>query len=425
MFGSQILEVALGVICLFIFMSTIASVIREGLESWMKTRAAFLERGIQELLHDKTPDGLVNQLYNHPHISSLFLGQYKPKADNSGGHPHSFSSGRALPSYIPTKNFALALMDMAARGPVTDAGSSDATTIRMNTESIRRNIANLNNPPVQRVMLTALDAAQGDLNKVQAYLENWFDSSMDRVSGWYRRSSQWVLFWIGLFISITLNVNPISVAGYLAHNDVARAAMTARAQAALKGPQFKTDSLDYYAAKNELESLALPIGWNSGHGMAMQAPPPPPARYNAWNEVLGPITGWLLMAIAITLGAPFWFDVLNKVMVIRSTVKPHEKSREESSADRQAPAAGPAPAPASGDGLPDQSLLPPPSITTGPATAAAGAAPAPANQELAGAAADPLSDDDDDLNLDGCHVLATATTFTADEHLPMTEGGVA
>jgi hypothetical protein len=35
------------------------------------------------------------------------------------------------------------------------------------------------------------------------------------------------------------------------------------------------------------------------------------------------------------MGAPFWFDLLNKIMVVRSTVKPKEKSPEEASEDRQ------------------------------------------------------------------------------------------
>jgi hypothetical protein len=43
--------------------------------------------------------------------------------------------------------------------------------------------------------------------------------------------------------------------------------------------------------------------------------------------------GWLLTAMAISLGAPFWFDTLNRLMVVRSTVKPHEKSREQESKD--------------------------------------------------------------------------------------------
>jgi hypothetical protein len=45
------------------------------------------------------------------------------------------------------------------------------------------------------------------------------------------------------------------------------------------------------------------------------------------------VAGWLLTAIAMTLGAPFWFDTLNKFMVVRSTIKPQEKSGVEASKD--------------------------------------------------------------------------------------------
>jgi hypothetical protein len=43
--------------------------------------------------------------------------------------------------------------------------------------------------------------------------------------------------------------------------------------------------------------------------------------------------GWALTAFAVSLGAPFWFDMLNKLIVVRSTVKPHEKSKEQESKD--------------------------------------------------------------------------------------------
>ena len=44
--------------------------------------------------------------------------------------------------------------------------------------------------------------------------------------------------------------------------------------------------------------------------------------------------GILLTGFAISQGAPFWFDLLNKFMVVRSTVKPTEKSQEQPSKDR-------------------------------------------------------------------------------------------
>ncbi len=52
------------------------------------------------------------------------------------------------------------------------------------------------------------------------------------------------------------------------------------------------------------------------------------------------IAGWAITAFAVSLGAPFWFDILNKFMVVRSTVKPAEKSPPEASKDPQ-----PSPAP--------------------------------------------------------------------------------
>ena len=47
--------------------------------------------------------------------------------------------------------------------------------------------------------------------------------------------------------------------------------------------------------------------------------------------------GIIFTALAVSQGAPFWFDLLNKFIVIRSTIKPHEKSPEQPSKDKPAP----------------------------------------------------------------------------------------
>jgi hypothetical protein len=394
MFGSQLLEVAIGVIFVFILTSIICSVIREALDSWFKTRAAFLEAGMRELLHDKQAQGLAKELYNHPLIFGLYNGGYTP--GDPTDNPGALTSGGQLPSYIPTRNFALALMDIAARGPVADGASSGAGAPAITVASLRANVANLNNPPVQRVLLTALDAAQGDLNRVQAYLEAWYDSAMDRVAGWYKRSSQWAIFWIALVVTIAVNINTITITSYLSHNDVARAALVARAQATLR--HNTGANADYYAAKTELDSLNLPIGWDKGWGAPRQHPRVFTPHFSVWNDALGPLVGWLITAIAVMLGAPFWFDVLNKLMVIRSTVKPHEKSPEEASDDRQLPAPNSKPEPE-----------PSPAIST----LVTPADPPPGS----------LLATNDTSELDGCDVVAV--DLTNDEDLPAAEGGVA
>ena len=45
------------------------------------------------------------------------------------------------------------------------------------------------------------------------------------------------------------------------------------------------------------------------------------------------LLGWIITILAASLGAPFWFDMLNKIMVVRNTIKPQEKSKDEKSKD--------------------------------------------------------------------------------------------
>jgi len=70
----------------------------------------------------------------------------------------------------------------------------------------------------------------------------------------------------------------------------------------------------------QTDELGIPLGWADG------------TKQETLPNIL---LGWLLTALAVSLGAPFWFDILNKIMVVRSTVKPREKSHEEQSKDKK------------------------------------------------------------------------------------------
>lgn len=409
MFGSQILEVALGVVFVFMLVSIICSAVREGIEAWRKSRAAYLEHGIRELLHDTGGVGLARDLYQHPLISGLYGGGYTE--GRRATRPSILARGGELPSYIPTRNFALALMDMAARGPLTDVVSGDPDAPALTLESMRRNVTGLRSPPVQRVLLTAIDAAEGDLNKARAAIEKWYDSAMDRVSGQYKRSTSWVLFWIGLAVAVMLNVNAITLADYLYRNDSAREMLVARAQTAVADTDYLERS--YQDAKATLDSASLPIGWAKGWG----APHPRSARaqFEIWSDAIAPVLGLLLTALAVTFGAPFWFDLLNKMMVIRSTVKPHEKSGEESSEDRQSPTDK------KGAQYSDDGAVPIDASTESPRAAPTRRAGMP----LVHLAPDrPPSPRDEHSAEDGCDVEMEVGVGTLDQDLPEAEGGV-
>lgn len=336
MLGSTMLDVAIGIVFVFVLLSTVCSAIREGLEALLKTRAAYLEQGIRELLHDIDGKGLANSFFNHPMIFALYSGGYRGAAQPSSQEPKLLARGGSLPSYIPSGSFAIALLDIAAKGPVTDDASSDAASPVLSLESVRASIRNLKNPPVQRALLAAIDAAEGDLNRARANIEAWYDSAMDRVSGWYKRTTHWVIFWIALALAVGLNIDTLAIADYLYRHDAARETVVALAADATHNDTAA--GITYTEAATQLRSLGLPMGWSDWRR---------PNVSNAWYgpvwAIAGPILGWLVTAFAATLGAPFWFDLLNKIMVIRSTVKPHEKSPEEASEDRQRSDAAPKP----------------------------------------------------------------------------------
>ena len=332
MFNSIILDVVIGLALVFILVSTVCTAVREAIESVLKTRAAYLECAIRELLREPDGTGLAQKFFEHPLINGLFKDGYQPRPLA----PTLLARGKDMPSYIPSRNFAATLIDLAAHGVDLQAA---ATPQKITLDGLRQGAAKLENAYVRRAVVAAIDAGQDDLEAVREHLEAWYDAAMDRVSGWYKRTSQIIIAVIAVVIVGALNLDSIAIADRLYRDPAVRAAAMAEAE------QIKPGDLGTKTSLRLLNELHLPVGWQS----EVTDRPSAASAYAIMMKVLG----LLLTAFAATLGAPFWFDVLNKVMVIRATVKPHEKSREEGSEDR---AAMPAPATAvirieAGDGL--------------------------------------------------------------------------
>jgi hypothetical protein len=92
----------------------------------------------------------------------------------------------------------------------------------------------------------------------------------------------------------------------------------------------------------KLQALGLPIGWSDPVVALMKSgfPAADPATYSGlrwWLALIILLAGYLVTAFAVMLGAPFWFDILNKLMIVRSTVKPREKSPDEPPVDGPPP----------------------------------------------------------------------------------------
>jgi len=344
MFDTSILEVAIGLIFVYLLLSLICSAGNEIIESVLKNRATDLERGIRELFNQDGGGELVAKFYNHPLISGLFQGPYGRIQSKAIGF-RDLVTPTNLPSYIPARNFAYTIIDLALHPPAEGAAEVarddapeasrtpvvSASALPVSMEALRSALKRtpIGGTQVGRALRTLAEQAGDDMNALRENVETWFNGAMDRVSGTYKRRTQWIIFTLGFILTVLLNVNTITIATRLSTDATLRSVVVAEAEGFASRPDAHQP--DFEKNKAELQGLGLPLGWP--HGTNIVAPWN--KDFRAWPNLLLPLLGWLLTAAAISLGAPFWFDLLNKFMVIRATVKPHEKSREEGSEDRQ------------------------------------------------------------------------------------------
>jgi hypothetical protein len=316
MFGSAILEVAIGVLFVFLLVSIICTAVREGIETLLKTRAAYLERGIREFLGGPAGAALTQAVYEHPRVYALFRGPYAPgSAAADGAAPGLFARGGTLPSYIPSRTFVSAWLDVVTkRWP--ELPGTQAAPAAVSLTGLRDAAAALGDARMRRVLLDAIDDAQGSLDAVRTTIERQFDDAMDRVSGWYQRASRKIVFGIGLVVAVSMNVDVFEVARHLYRDTALRTAAVTMASATVENASDVSGIDD---APARLGDLSLPIGWTEATVDALNAGDRGVVIAGRWLSLAA---GWLVVAFASTLGAPFWFDVLKKFMQVRSTTKP-------------------------------------------------------------------------------------------------------
>lgn len=327
MFGLEMLDVAIGLTFVYLLLSLVSSAIRESLEARSKTRAAFLERGLLAMFdapgaRTDTAHQLVESLYNHPRIYGLFEGSYV-RADNAARTAEEL---RRLPSYIPASTFSDALIDTVARRCHNVPSRADLVDrLRLGAEA-------LDNESLRTIVLSAINSSGGDTAAMRMAIETWYNAGMDRVAGWYRRRTHWIVVGVAALMTVGLNINTITIFRALERDTALRQSIVQ--QASVTGTNA---SLSGDQAKQALDKVSLPIGWANVEW-------PAPGQWTTGESYVAAVmtlAGWGLTIFAISLGAPFWFDVLNKFIVVRSTVKPMEKSPDEPSKDAVRPTTSP------------------------------------------------------------------------------------
>jgi hypothetical protein len=264
MFSSAVLEVVIGLAFCYASVALTVTTLQEALSAVFRLRAGMLRACLQRMLHDPAFTGIARALYAHPLIST--------RTDLTDPHAPQHPG----PSYIEPANFAIALID-AIRGGGAALDSA---------------IAAVPDPQLRRTLNTLYAQTGGDVQRFQAALGGWFDSTMARLSGAYKRRQLLVSFLLALLLAILLNIDSIHLFQTLW-----------RQPALAAGVHAVPAALD---AKLVNDLATLPIGWTSF----------PPVLDGAFALQ---VTGWLITASTTLFGAPFWFDILQRAINLRST----------------------------------------------------------------------------------------------------------
>jgi hypothetical protein len=306
MFGSNFVEIGIGLSLLFLLLSLMCSISSESVSKRLAWRAEMLETGIRELLHDPV---VAQQLYRHPLVTGL--GRKSSLALNRisrilGRVPalQRFIQKRVdaweKPSYIPSQLFARAMLDTLILLPRVAPCNAIRDALRLHAnEAIRPLVARmysaeLEAPEVFASRLTALAESIGKLEEdkdararllelveaakctagaprgaeprieqvrvaidkledrdlrraltvilerdevsdiagARAAIAQWFDDGMDRVSGWYKRRSQQLVFGIALVITVALNIDTLLIADRLSRDATLRSLVVAAGEGA-------------------------------------------------------------------------------------------------------------------------------------------------------------------------------------------------
>jgi hypothetical protein len=329
------LEAAIGLGLIYLLTSVLCSGINEALAQELNRRGRFLREGLRNLVPDRW---VYLRLVTHPMVAALY---------------RDLPGKRCIPSYIPAGNFTSALLDtIRLKAAQLDGKDSFDNPTTATFNDVRAAVIKCQNAGVSVAdgLLPLIDSAEGNLEKAHRNIEAWYESGMDRVSGWYKRYARRLLLLIGLIVALLCNVDTIQIVTSLAKSSALRRSLSDMATEITQTKSFAGVSLDVNSESvkiaegqlsqfaqrlSSLEEKGLPVGFSCLSINSLQPVESSLANIveGCWNNVSATlagawvlkIIGWLITALAVSLGAPFWFDLLNRLVDIRGSGRKPDK----------------------------------------------------------------------------------------------------
>ncbi len=338
---NTLLESVISLAFIYLLLSLLVTFIVETILTLIKKREHILKNSIDKLLADKMNKNYSELFYEHPLIWSLR------------------KSEKDLPAYISPATFSLALIEVIKNDALmprvrrtTDGKYKVEEPVYANqAEAFKKALSELKKSDL-KTQLQAFVRDNNNIEEIRKNIETWFQEYQSTVTNWFKKDARRITLIISFLVTIFLNMDSIFLFKSFQADDIMRQAWVAQAERYLESNQYSldtalTDSLRANPQLNTKEALQeiqqrtdslktyflsqnLPIGWacSSPETLKTQgtAQSGKSELWNCirdkWNNVsfldkLVSILGWFITALALSFGAPLWFDVLSKVVSIR------------------------------------------------------------------------------------------------------------
>jgi hypothetical protein len=334
MFGTEIIEVGIGLAFAYFAISIICSGIVEAGVKLSNLRSKHLKSALGELLDDKNYNGFVRELYDHHLIAT-------PLKTRLGD-----------PTFISSRNFALAVLDILGK---SETNLSESEQMKL----IEQRLLTIKDPTIRQRMLAMLKSSAYQVDSMREKIESWFNDSMDAATEWYRQRMRLWVSVVSVIVVGAMNADTIKMTSMFWNDDELRSATVKAAEGYVNTYDARvaagtaanlntmslvvtrdsngnaidshlvstptpaaTDTNVVRSIKSQLDTLyadinatkVLPIGWGS------EILPGRPG-FNSNNS---PLTWWALKLIgliltvgAVSLGSTYWYKQLKALLSLR------------------------------------------------------------------------------------------------------------
>jgi hypothetical protein len=337
MTGNIALNIAIGLIFIYTLFSLLTTTVVEFIAVNLQLRAKNLKLAVKRMLDDSDKKVVFSEKFNNTPVVK-YMSSWKFSI---------FLRRIRYPSYMRADTFSQAMLYML---------SEDATKEKPLSDKIKETLNKYENTETGKYLLFLLDESNNDIEKYKKSLETWFDSTMERSTGWYKKNLTYLTLGFGLFIATVFNIDTFQMIRKLTADPNAREQYVQMAGQLLNNKAFTSlvpvyDSIQHcvvlkdtllskYTRKEKTEFSKMFRDTVSSKIIEAQNKlfqrmdslyqksenPQSILSFNrkawlywffdSWENFLG----CLVTAIAISLGAPFWFDSLNKLMRLRGSV---------------------------------------------------------------------------------------------------------